>query len=619
MFLGKLVGKRRVVQTFPLPGVLWDRLCSRLVGLFLRCHQRRKNGKNHAYWSVVENQRSSSGKVIQRQVLYLGELDQAQRSAWEKLSEQMEPSPPTTDLLPGFSSPSASTTLQPPRIDFSRFSLHNPRQWGACWIADRMWRDLQMEEFWRPKLPPSREGTAWRQVLQTLVTYRLIDPGSEFRLHRQWLPDSAMADLLGCEDSLRSKDSLYRCLDKLLVHREDLFLHLKSRWKDLFGASFDLLLYDLTSTYFESDPPFPEGDKRRHGYSRDHRPDCVQVVIALVLTPDGFPLAYEVMPGNSQDKATLVGFLKKMRRLYGKARRTWIMDRGLPTEETLALMRKPRHRISYLVGTPKGKLSGLEARLAERPWKEARPSVAVKLLPNEGEVFVYVESESRISKERSMRRRKLRQLVTRLKELRNQKGLSRDELLLKLGQAKEKAGRAYGLVEIQLPETQGGELKFHLNKTKLRQVRRREGRYLLRSNLAATDPAELWELYLRLVEIEAAFRNLKSDLSLRPIYHSKENRVEAHIFVAFVSYCLHVCLRGQLRRVAGGLTPRALLSKFESMELVDVHLPMSDGRTMVMARRTQPNMDQRLLLDRLGWELPEQGPPRIAAERSIGS
>ncbi|MDP2325416.1 MAG: IS1634 family transposase, partial [Gammaproteobacteria bacterium] len=273
------------------------------MGLFLRCHRRHKNGKDHAYWSVVENHRSVAGKVVQRQVLYLGELTQAQQTAWQRLSEQIEPSPPAAPALPGFLTSPSTPAAPLPKVDFSRFSLHHPRQWGACWVADRMWRDLQMEEFWQPRLRLSREGTAWRQVLQTLVTYRLIDPGSEFRLHRQWLPSSAMADLLGAEESLVSKDNLYRCLDKLLEHRDALFAHLRSRWEDLFGVTFDILLYDLTSTYFESDPPFPEGDKRRFGYSRDHRPDCVQVVIALVITPEGFPMAYEVMAGNTQDKA----------------------------------------------------------------------------------------------------------------------------------------------------------------------------------------------------------------------------------------------------------------------------------------------------------------------------
>jgi transposase len=592
------------------------------MGLFLRRHERHKSGKDHVYWSIVENQRTSAGKVFQRQVYYLGELTEAQLQAWESVVNEIDPAPPTTTELN--LTPTNSTRKSPPRrpqVHFSEFSLHHPRQWGACWIADRLWHDLRCEEFWSPRLPVGREGTPWRQILRTLVTYRLIDPGSEWRLHREWFAQSALADLLGEDQSLAAKDNLYRCLDKLLPHKEALFLHLQSRWKDLFGAKFEVVLFDLTSTYFESDPDFPEGDKRKFGYSRDRRSDCVQVIVALIITPEGYPLAYEVLPGNTADKATLRTFLKKMRRTYGKAQRTWIMDRGIPTEETLTLMRQPRHQIRYLVGTPKGRLTKLEAQLAEQPWQQARPAVSVKLLGQEQETFIYVESRDRVAKERSMRRRKLKALWARLKELQGMK-LQRDELLLKLGQAKEKAGRAYGLVEVQVPETAdegalGAGLKFQWRKDRLRQVRRREGRYLLRTNLNDQDPAQLWQMYLRLVEIEEAFRDLKSDLHLRPIWHWKESRVEAHIFVAFMAYCLHVCLKGHLQKVAGGLTPRAVLGKFAALQLVDVHLPLETGEILVLTRRTQPDKDHRLLLTRLGWELPAQSPPRITADGTL--
>lgn len=588
------------------------------MGLFLRRYRRHKNGKDHAYWSIVENSRSPSGKVLQRQVIYLGELTQAQHQAWEALATKFSSPPPSEvdqpTLLPLPSDPAPAPPT--PTIRFSDFSLHHPRQWGACWIADRLWRDLQFDAFWKRHLPPSREGTDWTAILQTLVTYRLIDPGSEFRLHRDWFSRSAMADILGDDPSLAAKDNLYRCLDRLLEHRDSLFEHLQARWKDLFGAQFDVVLYDLTSTYFESDPPFPDGDKRRYGYSRDHRPDCVQVLVALVITPEGFPLAYEVMSGNVQDRQTLVHFLKKIRRHFGKARRTWIMDRGIPTEETLALMRKPRHRISYLVGTPKGRLTRLERSLQEKPWRTAREKVAVKLVGDGDELFVLVNSEDRVAKERSMRRRRMKVLVRRLKELQGQKSPNRDKLLVSLGQAKQQAGRAYGLFDIEVPE-QGGRFDFRVNRKKLRLVRQREGRYLLRSNLTAEDPAKLWEMYVGLVEVEAAFRNLKGDLALRPIYHSTPERIEAHIFVAFLAYCLHVCLKGQLRRVASGLTPRAMLEKFARIQLIDVHLPVDGGKTLVMTRRTQPDIDQRLVLERLGWELPEQSPPRITADGDL--
>jgi hypothetical protein len=225
------------------------------------------------------------------------------------------------------------------QVRLAEFALRRPRQWGACWVGCRPWDQLHLDVFWRERLPDSRAGTCWRQVLETLTVYRLVDPGSEWRLPRQWFATSAMADLLGADFGLAQKDNLYRCLDKVLEHRPALFQHLRQRWADLFGAKFEVLLYDLTSTYFESDAPFPEGDKRQYGYSRDKRSDCVQVVIALVVTPEGFPLAYEVMAGNTADQATLRGFLEQIEKLYGKAERVWVRDRGIPTEEVLAQMR----------------------------------------------------------------------------------------------------------------------------------------------------------------------------------------------------------------------------------------------------------------------------------------
>jgi transposase len=592
------------------------------MGLFLRRHDRHKNGKDYTYWSLVESQRTSAGKIFQRQVFYLGELSQAQQQAWESVAEQIDWAPAQTPELnwqPATKSV-PSLVVPVPQIHFSRFTLHNPRQWGACWIADRLWQDLRCNEFWRPHLPQSREGTQWLQILQTLVSYRLIDPGSEFRLHREWFAHSAMADILGVDESLAAKDNLYRCLDKLLAHKDALFVHLQNRWKDLFGAQFEVLLYDLTSTYFESDPPQDTSGKRRFGYSRDKRSDCVQVIIALVITPEGFPLAYDVLPGNTADKATLKLFLKKLRRTYGKAQRTWVMDRGIPTEESLEIMRKKRHRMNYLVGTPKGQLTKLESQLVGQPWQQARPDVTVKLLKQSQETYVYVQSHNRVAKERSMRRRKLKALWSRLKVLQQMK-LKRDQLLVKLGQAREKAGRVYRLVDIVVPENStdsaGCGITFSLNKRRLREMCKREGRYLLRTNMEAKDPAQLWEMYLRLVEIEEAFRDLKSDLQVRPIFHWKETRIEAHIFVAFMAYCLHVCLKGHLRKVAGGLTPRAVLAKFVTMQLVDVHLPMDTGQELVLTRRTQPDTDQRLLLRQLGWNLPEQPPPRITHDRQL--
>jgi Transposase len=587
---------------------------------YLQCHHRFKNGKDHCYWSIAEKVRTRRGWV-QRHLLYLGEINDSQKASWTKQIEVFDTAQQQTRelaLYPADRAVPEHAVEYGVQVRLSEFELRQPRQWGACWIGCQLWEQLGLDEFWQERLADSREGTCWSNVLATLAIYRLIDPGSEWRLHREWFKNSAMADLLGEDFSLAQKDNLYRCLDKLLPHRDALFKHLRARWEDLFGVKFEVLLYDLTSTYFESDPPFPEEDKRRYGYSRDKRSDCVQVIIALVVTPEGFPLAYEVMPGNTSDRTTLKGFLNRIEELYGKAQRIWVMDRGIPTQEVLEQMRQSEPPIHYLVGTPKGSLSKHEQALLERPWQAVREGVQVKLLPKAGELLVLAQSQDRVNKERSMRRRQLKGLVNRLKEL-QQMELSRDQLLLKLGAAKAQFPAAWRLVEIQVPKEArpAHTLEFKLRLKKLRQVRRREGRYLLRSNLSGEDPAKLWQFYIQLTQVEAAFKDLKDDLSLRPIFHSLEHRIEAHIFVAFLAYCLHVSLRARLRVLAPGLSPRSMLEKFASIQMLDVHFPTTDGRELVFCRYTQPEKDHKMLLAQLGWELPPQSPPRITQKRQL--
>ena len=446
-------------------------------------------------------------------------------------------------------------------------------------------------------------------MLLLLATYRLLAPGSEWRLHREWFERSAMADLFGEDLGLAEIHKLYRCHDRLLEHKQALFDHLVGRWRDLFNISFDVLLYDLTSTYFEADPPFAESDKRRHGYSRDHRPDCVQVVIALVVTPEGLPLAYEVLPGNTADNTTLRDFLARIERQYGKARRIWLMDRGIPTEVVLAEMRGADPPVQYLVGTPKGRLTRLEKDLLAKPWQQARPGVRVKLLPRDGELYVFADSANRVAKERAMRRRQLKWLWARLKQL-SMMALSREELLMKLGAARAHAPAAWRLVVIAVaPE--GVTFTYHLDRNRLRRARRREGRYLLRTNLTEDDPAKLWNLYLLLVRVEEAFKNLKGDLAIRPIFHQDQARIEAHIFIAFLAYCLHATLARRLHALAPGLSPRSVIEKFAAMQMIDVHVPTTDGRELRLTRYTEPDAELRLLLDKLKLALPAQSPPKI--------
>lgn len=598
--------------------------------MFLKCSIRRKDGKEHRSWSIVESRRLTDGRCLQRHVLYLGEISDSQQAAWRKsiaVFDDDDKAPVQMVIFPEdrAAHPSEEPVIQ---VRLNAMELHRPRQWGACWLALEVWRQLGFEGFWREKLPRGRKGTPWDMVLTVLVVYRLIDPGSEWRLHRQWFERSALGDLLGYDCRLVQDDTLYRCMDKLLAHEDALFGFLKDRWSDLFGAKFDVLLYDLTSTYFECDVP-PADGLRRFGYSRDKRSDCVQVVVALIVTPEGFPLGYEVMAGNTIDSSTLREMLKKVETRYGKAERTWLMDRGIPTEAVLEEMRKSDPPVRYLVGTPKGRLTKLESALAESQWKTARQGVEVKLVKEDGELYVLAKSAARAGKERGMRMRRLKKLWKRLHELQKQE-LTYESLLLKLGGAKSEAGMAWKLVAVKLPERpapspSGKEadksaskalvkFTFSLCIERLREARRREGSYLLRSNHTEGDPAALWQQYMLLTQVEEAFKNLKGDLALRPVFHQKDDRIKAHVFVAFLAYCLHVTLRRRLHFCAPGLTPRAVLEKFAAVQMIDVHLPTTDGRSLVLSRYTQPDKDCRLLLEKLSLTLPDQPPPKISSK-----
>jgi hypothetical protein len=581
--------------------------------MFLRRTERRKNGKTHHYWNVVENKRLDGGRVVQRHVLYLGEINSSQAAAWRKAIDVFDVDAGrarTLSLFPEDRCEAIAGDASVVQLRLSEMRLHRPRQWGACWLAGQLWRELQLDRFWADRLPPSRKKTRWDQILQVLATYRLIAPGSEWRLHRQWFGDSAMADLLGADFGLAEEHKLYACHDLLLQHKEALFSHLVGRWRDLFNADFDVLLYDLTSTYFEVNASdLPEGTKRRHGYSRDKRPDCPQVVIALVVTPDGLPLAYEVLPGNTADSTTLRTFLGKIEQQYGKARRVWVMDRGVPTEAVLAEMRNSDPPVQYLVGTPKGRLNRLEKHLLEKPWQDAREGVRVKLLAEDGELYVFAQSADRVSKERAMRRRQLKWLWRRLRQI-DAMEVTREELLMKLGGARSKASAAWRLVDVEV-DKERPSFSFALNRKKLRVTRRREGRYLLRTNLTDNDPALLWQYYTQLVAVEEAFRNLKGDLAIRPIFHQDEKRIEAHIFVAFLAYCLQITLTRRLHALAPGLTARRALEKFAAVQMIDVHLPTTDGREIRLTRYTHPEPELQLLIDQLKLHLPPQPPPRI--------
>jgi len=578
-----------------------------------------KDGKEHRYYTVVESRRLRSGKVAQRQVLYLGEINDSQQAGWRKTLDVFDEQQCRYTPLSLFPEdrPVPADAIDSVQVKLSEMKLERARTYGNCWMGCELWQQLELDRFWQEKLPKGRESVGWAQVLELLVVNRLIDPGSEFRVHRQWFDQSAMDVLLGQDFAIAEKDRLYRCLDRVLAHKQELFVHLQLRWKDLFEAEFDLLLYDLTSTYVEGEAE--QNPKARYGYSRDGRPDCKQVVIALVMTPTGLPLAYEVMDGNTSDKSTLRSFLDKIESMYGKARRVWLMDRGIPTEAILTEMRTSRQETFYLVGTSRAKVKQYEKKWLELPWQKVRESVEVKLFAQDGELYVLAKSEGRQAKEIAIRRKKLARLLRKLRAMRR-RCPKRDQLLMRVGAAKTDVGRAFGFVKINLPKA-GQEVTretftFQLDKAKLKEAELRDGHYLLRTNLVAEDPAVLWDRYMQLTQIEAAFKCLKSDLGIRPIYHQLEHRVEAHILVAFLAYCPTVTLKHRLGVHAPGLTPRAVLEKLAAIQMLDVSFQTTDGRRLVMPRYTEPNPEQALLLHQLNLVLPQQPLPRITIPAS---
>jgi transposase len=584
------------------------------VSMFLRSTNRKKDGKDHRYFSIVENRRLPGGKSAQRTVLYLGEINDQQHAAWRKTLEVFDENDQrytTLSLFPDDREVPADT-VDSLQVKLSGLELRRPRIFGNCWLACELWSQLGLDEFWQERMPEAREQVSWEKVLRLLVVNRLLDPGSEFHLHRQWFVDSAMDELLEEDFAVAGKDRLYRCLDRVLEQKQELFIWLKQKWADLFHADFEVLLYDLTSTYFEGE--MEQNPKAKRGYSRDGRPDCVQLVIALVVTTDGFPLAYEVLDGNTSDRATLREFLKKIESTYGKAKRVWVMDRGIPSEAILQEMRDPERQTFYLVGTPKGKINQHEKKWLDLPWQKVRDSVEVKLYESDGELYVLAKSDGRQAKEIAMRRKRLVRLLRKLRAMR--KSLpKRDQLLLRIGAAKKEAGRAFGFVKMQMPQANEAvtreNFSFQVDKAKLKAAEQRDGQYLLRSNLTAEDPAVLWTRYVQLTQIEAVFRSLKSELGIRPIYHQLEHRSDAHVLIAFLAYCLQVTLKNRLMIHAPGLTPAAVLEKMATIQMVEVWLPMIDGRWLMMPRHTQPEPDVQAMLNKLNITLPPQPPPRI--------
>ncbi len=590
--------------------------------MFLKPNKRFKDGKDHVYYTLNESIRIGKRRVVQRTILHLGELTTSQCHRWrhtiDVINERSEAR--QMELLTEEEHQRRGYPEDPDvvAIRLSSVQVCNCREFGSCWIGVKLWQILELDRFWAERLGELRGEVPWEKVAELLSVNRLCDPGSELSVHEKWHPKTGMNLLLDCDDAVAEKDRLYRCLDRLLAHKDALEEHLKHKWGELFQADFEVLLYDLTSTYFEG--LMEEVSKAKRGYSRDKRPDCKQLVIALIVTPEGFPLAYEVFPGNTRDVQSLETMLNQVEAKYGKAKRTWVFDRGVVSEGNLQKIRE-RHG-TYVVGTPRSRLKEFEGDLQRQDWKHVRGQVDVVLRPgDDGDTYVIARSVKRRAKENAIRRRRMRKLYDSLNSLAIsvEQGYVRhyDVLVNRLGRLEERYAQVFGFVEIS--RTRDNEdikqFAFRLNRHALKKAYRQDGTYLLRTNLIENDPAKLWEQYIQLTEVESAFRALKSEIKLHPINHRIEPRVEAHVMVAFMGYAMWVCLKWKLKGMAGSLSPRQAIELFRSIKLVEVWFDTIDGRRICLPRITMPEPEHQIVLEQFKWNLPEQPPPRIYTRR----
>jgi transposase len=585
--------------------------------MFLRRCERKKNGKRHVYWMLVESIRTQRGSR-QRVVAYLGELKASERSGWAKLGRRLRPEQrPQPSLFdpPHYDDPQEDEEVL---INLRDVRLERLRDFGDVWLALGLWRLLELDKVLAQRMPEGREWVPWASVAAILTIARFCEPSSELHIEHTWYRRTALEDLLGVAVPQVHADRLYAGLDQLLAHKEAMEKHLKERLGDLFDIEYDLLLYDITSSYFEGECAGNPLAKR--GYSRDNRPDCVQVCIGLVVTTDGMPLGHEVYAGNRSDSTTIEQIVTAMEQKYGRARRIWVMDRGMVSEANLRFLRQ-RHA-QYLVGTPKAMLRQFERHLTEGTWQEVQPGVEVKLVPGPdgAETFILARSVDRRAKERAMHQRFLDRLQTGLQKLQAaaSSGRLRDPAIAnrRLGRLLEKnwrAAKAFKVSVDKLPQPEGGmHLRISWERDSVWQewAELSEGCYLLRSNLTQMDPTTLWKSYIELTDAEWAFRINKDELVLRPIWHHCERRVRAHILVCFLAYVLWKTLAQWMRHAGLGEAPRTLVEEFAKIKSGDVVLPLRPenglARTIRLRCVTEPDAPQKVLLNRLGLKLPKR-------------
>lgn len=583
--------------------------------MFLKRHVRKKDGKEHVYYSLCESIRMSPERVMQRRLLNLGELNTTQVEGWQRSIAVLEESGEASQKRL-FTDREGQAPNDPDicEVRLSTLRVRKPRQFGDCWLGCRLFAELKLDQFFARQLADHRGTEDWAKVVELLTVNRLCAPGSELSVHERWFDRTAMEQLLDCSPEVAGKDRLYRCLDKIVGLKGELEKHLAHRWKDLFGADTQILLYDLTSTYFEG---AAAGVKlAAHGYSRDHRSDCRQIVLALVVTAEGMPLTYQLFKGNTNDATTLKEIIDQVEQAHGKLDRVWVFDRGIVSQENLDLLNK--REVGYLVGTPRHRLKQFEKELLKGTWKEiiGRPGVKVQLIEQENEIYVLAKSAERAAKERAMRKRLLKGLSS---DLRAFKAAVADKRLIDQRKIDQRLGRIqerWSTVWPHLKELQASPsgVEWKWDRRALRRMRLQDGAYLLRSNLEAMDPDLLWRQYVQLTEVEEAFRVLKSELSIRPIWHRIDQRVEGHVMIAFLGYCLWVCLKHKLKATARSITPARALESLAGIMMVEIWFALSDGRQLCLTRITEPEKEQQLLLHHLDWKLPEQPPPKIYAK-----
>ena len=569
--------------------------------MFLRPHFRWRNGKREAYWALVESYRTERGPR-QRTVAYLGLMDEAGRLGVEQAAEPQPASPQRELFL------EEKTEPRFVEIDVTRVRVENCRQFGGPWLALELIKQLGLHEFLRRTLPAGQAHVPWSLTALILVIGRLCEPSSELHIAENFYRQSALCDLLGVPLDKVDDNRLYRGLDALLPHKRALEVFLKERFGELFAIEYDLLLYDVTSTYFEGQAH--ANPLAQRGYSRDHRPDCKQVCIGLVVTRCGLPLGYEVFAGNRHDSTTLKEIVETMEARYGRAQRIWALDRGMVSEENLDFFKAGERQ--YIVGTPKSQLKRFEQQLAEQDWHAVHEGLEVKLCScpdGSAETYILCRSGDRREKEQAMHARFEKRIEEGLTKIATACAKRRHEvgpIERRVGRLLGQNTRAAGLFDIQIHADAGGTAQITWKKVEKWRAwaQLSEGAYLLRTNVSGWSDEELWRAYIQLTDAETAFRIQKSDLSLRPVWHQKEERVLAHILVCFLAYVLWKFL-GQLCQQAGlGHEPRRVLDELSELRAVDVVLPTQDGHEIRTRCVTQPDDHQKILLERLGLTLP---------------